>query len=87
MRNPRDPDEKTGLKHTGALGVAELERRSFDLARAVHATKRRCRNSEPVQEVVRLCLVVGTANRVGARDQHGHREPRDVLRQALEVER
>ena len=38
-RKPREPDEKTGLKQTGAIGIAELARGGLDLSRAVHAAE------------------------------------------------
>ena len=87
MRKPREPDEKTGLKQTGRVGVAELARGGLDLGGAVHAAEVRRRDAEPVQERVGLRLVVRAADRVRRRDEHGHREGVAVLGQALEVER
>ena len=87
MRKPREPDENTGLKQTGAVRVAELAGRGLDLARAVDAAELRRPHADPVQELVRLGLVVRASDRVGARDEHRHRETLDVLGQPFQVER
>ena len=87
MRKPREPDENTGLKQTGTLGVAELARRRLDLRRAVHAPERRRGQPEPMEQRVRLGLVVRAEDRVGLRDEHRHREVVAMRGEALEVER
>ena len=58
------------LEADRALGVAELVRGGLDLAARRDAPEVRRRQPEPVQERVRLGLVVRAADRVRRRDEH-----------------
>ena len=68
------PGREHRLEADRHVRVAELARRGLDLGGAVDAPERRRRQPEPVQERVRLGLVVRAEDRVGLRHEHGHRE-------------
>ena len=69
------------------VGVAELAGGGLDLGGAVDPAERRRRQAEPVQELVRLGLVVRAEDRVGLGHEHGHGERVAVLGEPLEIER
>ena len=69
MRKPREPDENTGLKHTAARGSRARAPPPRPRARPAPAGIGR-RKPEPLQERVRLGLVVRAVDRVGRRDEH-----------------
>ena len=87
MRKPRDPDENTGLKQTGRSGIAELARRGLDLARTGDAAELDGGDADPLQQRVRLRLVVRAVHRVRRRDEHRDGEAVAHLGERLQVER
>ncbi len=62
-------------------------RRSLDLPRAGDTPELDGRDADPLQELVRLRLVVRPVHRLGRRDEHRHREAVARRREARQVER
>ena len=74
------------LEADGTVRVAKLACGFLDRRGAPHAPECGRRNTEPVEELVRLGLVVRAPDRLRSRNEHGHGEALAVFRQPLQVE-
>ena len=80
------PGGEDGLEADRPVGVAELLRRSGDFGGAVDAAEVGSLDAEPLQQRVRLCLVVRAVDGVRRRHEHRHREAVAVRCEPFEVE-
>ena len=84
---PARAGREDGLEAHRPVGVAELAGGRIHLGGAVDAPELGCGDAEPVQERVRLGLVVRAVDRVGLRHEHGAGEALAVRCQPFEVVR
>ena len=70
MRKPREPGREDRLHADVLVRVAELARRGRDRLAAADPPPGRARHADPVEQRVRLGLVVRAADRLGRGDEH-----------------
>ena len=93
IKDEGERDNPNVVKAVAPLGpgrevafARDFVRRLCDRRRAVHAVEGRRGEPQPVEERVGLRLVVRAMDRVGARDEHRHREPLAMCGEPLQVE-